>query len=71
MIGIPLWKTIAAASGSCHTLNSAAGVALPADAEPPIKTIRFNFFALSGNARKKSAMLVNGASGTSVTGSED
>ena len=39
-IGTPLWKTIAAASGSCQTLNSAAAVALPADADPPINTIR-------------------------------
>ena len=71
VMGIPLWKTIAAASGSCQTLNSAAGVALPAEAEPPIKTILFSFFALSGKARKKSAMFVSGASGTSVTGSGD
>ena len=40
VIGTPLWKTMAAASGSCQTLNSAAAVALPADADPPIKTIR-------------------------------
>ena len=40
VMGTPLWKTMAAASGSCQTLNSAAAVALPADADPPIKTIR-------------------------------
>ena len=62
---------MAAASGSCQTLNSAAGVAFPADAEPPMRTIRLSFFALSGNARKNNAIFVSGASGTSVTGSLD
>ena len=71
VIGTPLWKTIAAASGSCQTLNSAAAVALPAEAEPPIKTIRCTFLAVSGKARKNKAMLVNGAKGTIVTGSFD
>ena len=68
VIGTPLLKTIAAASGSCQTLNSAAGVALPDDAEPPIKTIRSSFAAVSGYERKKSAIFVSGASGTRVTG---
>ena len=71
VIGTPLWKTIAAASGSCQTLNSAAAVALPADADPPIKTIRCSFLAVSGNARKNKAMFVSGAIGTRVTGSFD
>ena len=62
---------MAAASGSCHTLNSAAAVALPADADPPINTIRWIFFAVSGNARKNKAIFVNGATGTIVTGSAD
>ena len=31
-MGTPLLKTIAADSGSCQTLNSAAGVAFPDDA---------------------------------------
>ena len=70
-MGTPLLKTIAAASGSCQTLNSAAGVAFPDDAEPPIKTMRSSFAAVSGYERKKSAILVSGASGTRVTGSED
>ena len=71
VIGTPLWKTMAAASGSCQTLNSAAAVALPADADPPIKTIRWTFLAVSGKARKNNAMFVSGAKGTIVTGSFD
>ena len=67
-MGTPLLKTIAAASGSCQTLNSAAGVAFPDDAEPPIKTMRSSFAAVSGYERRKSAIFVSGARGTSVTG---
>ena len=52
-------------------LNSAVAVALPAEAEPPIKTIRCIFLAVSGNARKNNAMFVSGARGTIVTGSEE
>ena len=47
-MGIPLLKTISAASGSCQILNSAIAVAFPTEAEPPIKQISFNFFAESG-----------------------
>src|SRR5581483_4179975 len=40
VIGMPLAKTSAAASGSTKALNSAAGVTFPSPIEPPIQTIR-------------------------------
>ncbi len=60
-------STIAAASGSWKTLNSAAAVALPTRAAPPMKTIRSSPRATSGCIRSSSATFVRGASGTSVT----
>ncbi len=59
---------IAAASGSCHTLNSATGEAFPTATAPPMKTIRSMLRVTSGNVRRSSAMFVRGAVGMSVTG---
>ena len=70
VIGTPLVKTIAAASGSCQILNSAVAVAFPTDAEPPMRTILSSLLAASGKALRKSAIFVSGPIGTSVTGSE-
>src|SRR5699024_7204957 len=41
--GTPLLRVMAAASGSCQKLNSATAVALPTDADPPMKRI-FSIF---------------------------
>ena len=56
-----------AASGSCQTLNSAAAVTFPPEAEPPISIIRSSFLAVSGKVDIKSAMFVSGPIGTRVT----
>ena len=67
--GTPASSTAAAASGSCHTLNSATAVALPMPADPPMKTMRAMFAATSGYVRSSRARFVCGARATIVTGS--
>src|SRR5699024_6195129 len=69
--GTPLFSTIEAASGSCHTLNSALAVALPTEAEPPMNTTCSIRSATSGYIRSSRARLVIGARATMVTGSAD
>ena len=61
-------STMAAASGSWKTLNSAAAVALLISTPPPMKTIRPIRAKACGCTRASSARLVIGASGTTVTG---
>ena len=61
-------STMAAASGSWKTLNSAAAVALLISTPPPMKTIRPIRANACGCTRASSARLVIGASGTTVTG---
>src|SRR5690606_19454709 len=68
VIGTPAVSRIAAASGSCQTLNSATGEAFPAPAAPPMNTIRPMLRVTSGWVRSSRAMLVSGAVGTRVTG---
>src|SRR5690606_29696956 len=68
VIGAPAVCRIAAASGSCQTLNSATGEAFPAPAAPPMNTIRPMLRVTSGWVRSSRAMLVSGAVGTRVTG---
>ena len=62
----PARNTIAAASGSAHMLYSAAGVALPRPADPPMITKPRTQSASRGSFRAASAMLVSGPVATSV-----
>ena len=59
-------NTIAAASGSAQMLNSAAGVTLPREAEPPMITKSLTHDASRGSRRSASPMLVSGPVATSV-----
>ena len=45
----PAWKTMAAASGSAATLNSAAGVVLPRPDEPPMITKSLTWLTSCGS----------------------
>ena len=65
---MPLPKTIAAASGSCQMLNSAAAVVFPSPSEPPMRQIRSIPSRMRGRARRRSATFVSGPVATSVTG---
>jgi hypothetical protein len=68
VIGRPLRNTIRAASGSTQMLNSAAGVQFPARMLPPIRDTWAIFEAISGYVLSRSAILVSGPVGISVTG---
>ena len=57
---------MSAASGSAHTLNSAAAVTLP-KVPPPMSEIPAMREPRSGAARKASAMFVSGPMGTNHT----
>ena len=57
---------MAAASGSAQMLNSAAGVTLPREAEPPMITKSRTQVASRGSRRSASPMLVSGPVATSV-----
>ena len=67
MIGIPLAKTAAAASGSTKALNSAAGVTFPSPIAPPIQTMRSMRSCTSGCRSSRRATFVSGAVGTRTT----
>ena len=69
LIGIPDSKTIAAASGSAHMLNSAAAVVLPSPSDPPISQMAAMRSRRPGAARSNSATLVSGPVATRVSGS--
>ena len=64
--GQPAPNTIAAASGSAAMLNSAAGVAFPRPADPPMITKLPTWETRCGYRRSASAMLVSGPIAISV-----
>ena len=64
--GRPQSNTIAAASGSAHMLNSAAGILLPTPIAPPINEIALILGKIPGSRRIAVAIFVSGPVGTIV-----